>query len=69
MLEAREVNTAEEVHETIEKMNKGLRNFLDSKIFVQKFSEEEGHMSFHNLFAPGGRLISRFLFAAQKRCR
>ena len=44
MLEAREVNTAEEVHEAIEKMNKGLRNFLDSKIFVQKFSEEETHV-------------------------
>lgn len=44
VLEAREVNTAEEVHEAIEKMNKGLRNFLDSKICVQKFSEEKTHV-------------------------
>ena len=51
MLEAREVNTAEEVHETIEKMNKGLRNFLDSKIFVQKFSEEEAHVLSQSLCA------------------
>lgn len=44
VLEAREVNTAEEVHEAIKKMNKGLRKFLDSEIFAQKFSAEETHV-------------------------
>ena len=44
MLEAREVNTAEEVHKAIENMNKRLRKFLDSETFGQKFSEEETHV-------------------------
>lgn len=41
MLEAREVNTPEEVHDVIKTMNRSLRTFLDSEIFGQKFSDEE----------------------------
>ena len=41
MLEAQEVNTPEEVHEVIKRMNESLRKILESERFGQKFSDEE----------------------------